>query len=181
MSYLIAINERTKEVLHPEVLKFCDAFTLLNEKEMLYVVLFTDYSSIYKQFPEHERKRRAMWHAFDENESQLIESQKIKDAIEQYTTLQYNPKIELVNKFRKKIESELMLLEIDETSIGLKKHLENIALLETQIANLQNQVTDQLKADGVIKGDRQLSFLEQKLSDKKSYKDIKNKKPKIYE
>lgn len=178
MSYLIQINEKTGEVLHPEVLKLCDSFTLLTEKEMLYVCLFTDYNSIYKQFPEHERRRRAMWHAFNENEHEIIESQRVKDAIQDYTSLQYNPKIELANKFRAKIDIELQLLEIDETTNGLKKHLENINLLETQIANLQNQVTDQLKADGVIKGDRQLSFLEKMLSNKKMYKDVITNKPK---
>ena len=179
MSYLISINEKTGEVLHPEVLKLCDSFTLLTEKEMMYVVLFADYSSIYKQFPEHERRRRAMWHAFNENEHEIIDSQRVKNAIDDYISLQYNPKIELANNYRKKIDVLVKLLEADDTSTGIKRHLESIALLEAQILVLQNQVTDQLKADGVIKGDRQLSFLEKIISNKKAYKDIKSNKPKL--
>lgn len=178
MSYLIEINEKTKQVLHPEILKLCDSFTLLNEKEMLYVVLFTDYNSIYKQFPEHERRRRAMWHAFDENEDDLIKSQRILNAIEDYTALQYNPKQELARTFRKRIDQLSEIIQLDDSPTNLKKNLELIKMLEDQITTLNNQITEQFKEDGVIKGDRQLSFLEKAISNKKLYKSIKQNKPK---
>jgi len=93
MSYLFYVDTKNNAVLHPEVVKLCPSFSALSEKEILYVVLFADYNSIYKQFPEHERKRKAMWHAFDENEYELIESPRILDAVQDYTSLQYSPKI----------------------------------------------------------------------------------------
>lgn len=169
MSYLIQINEKTGEVLHPEVVKLSDSFDLLTEKEMLFVVLFTDYNSIYKQFPEHERKRRAMWHAFNENEQDIIESERVKIAIQEYTSLQFNPDIELINRFQKKIENLLELLDADDSPSGIEKTTKAINSLRQNIISLQNKVTDQIKADGVIKGERQLSFLEKVKANKKLY------------
>lgn len=176
MSYLIHINEKTNEVLHPEVLQLCDSFVLLNNNEMMYVVLFTDYNSIYAQHPEHERKRKAMWHAFNENEKDLIESPRITNAIKDYMSLQYNPKIDLIVKFQKKIDKMLELLEVDDTPTGIKKITEAVKDLRENIASLQNQVADQFKKDGVIKGDRQLSFLEKIMQNRKLYLSVTEKK-----
>lgn len=172
MSYLICINEKTGEILHPEVVKLSDTLSLLDDKELMYVVLFTDYNSIYKQFPEHERRRRAMWHAFNENETELIESPRILMAIQDYTSLQYNPDIELIRRFQAKIDRLLELLDKDDTSIGIEKTTKAINSLRKNISDLQEKVTDQTKSEGVIKGDRLLSFLEKAISNKKLYKSL---------
>ena len=176
MSYLICIDEKNNQVLHPEVLKLCDSFIALSEKEMLYVVLFTDYNSIYKQLPEHERKRRAMWHAFQENEVEIVESLRIKTAVEDYTSLQYNPKIELIRRYQKKIDALLETLDSDSSSTNGQKNVAFIKDLRANIRELENEVNDQNKIDGVIKGDRQLSFLEKMKANKKLYLSVIAKK-----
>lgn len=176
MSYLICIDPRANQILHPEILKLCDSFIALDEKEMMYVVLYTDYNSIYKQLPEHERKRRAMWHAFNENEHDVVESLRIKNAIEDYMSLQYNPKIDLINRYQKKIDALLDHLDADDSPTSIGKTTSAIASLRENIKALQNEVDEQNRADGVIKGDRQLSFLEKVLSNKKQYKAIIAKK-----
>lgn len=160
MSYLIRIDERTNQVLHPEIMKLVDSFSMLDEKEMMYVVLFTDYNSIYKQLPEHERRRRAMWHAFNENEEQLITSSKIIRAIEDYRSLQYNPKEELIIRFQKKIDSFLELLDEDKSPTAVQNTTKAINTLRDNIRELQYEVDEKYRADGQIKGDRQLSFIE---------------------
>lgn len=170
MSYLIQINEKTGEVLHPEVMKLVASFQHLTNQEMIYVVLFTDYHSPLKQFPEPERKRQAMYRAFNDNETELIESARIKIAIEEYTSLQYSPDMELIRKYQKKIDHLQELLENDDTLAGTKKTLETINLFRENILSLQDKFVEQTKADGVIKGDRQLSFLERMLNNKKLYK-----------
>ncbi len=176
MSYLICIDEKNNQILHPEVLKLCDSFIALSEKEMLYVVLYTDYNSIYKQLPDHERKRRAMWHAFQENEIEIIESLRIKAAVEDYMSLQYNPKIELIRRYQKKIDSLLETLDKDDSSTNGQKNITFIKSLRENIRELENEVNDQNKADGVIKGDRQLSFIEKTKSNRKLYLSVIAKK-----
>ena len=169
MSYLICINEKTNEVLHPEVVKLVDSFSLLSNNEMLYVVLYTDYNSIYKQFPEHERSRRAMWHAFNENVQDVIQSDRIQIAIKDYTSLQFDPDIELMNRFQVKIDRLLDILDKEDAPSSIQKTTMAINSLRDNIVALRNKTNDQIKADGVIKGDRILSFLERLQSNKKRY------------
>lgn len=176
MSYLIQIDEKTGQILHPEVLKLCDSFMALSEKEMLYVALFADYSSIYHQLPEHDRRRRAMWHAFNENEFDLIETPRILAAVDDYKSLQHDPKKELILRYQKKIDAMLNILDEETTPNGIEKATKAIKSLRENIVSLQTEVNEQAKADGVIKGDRQLSFLEKKKSNKKDFKAITSKR-----
>jgi len=176
MSYLIQIDTKTNQVLHPEIMKLVDSFSMLDEKEMLYVALFTDYNSIYKQFPEHIRRGRAMWHAFNENEDQLIISPKILRAIEDYKSLQYNPKEELIIRFQKKIDSFLELLDEDKSPTAVQNTTKAISTLRDNIRELQYEVDEKYRADGQVKGDRDLSFIEKLISNKKQYLAVVAKK-----
>jgi hypothetical protein len=176
MSYLIQIDTKTNQVLHPEIMKLVDSFSMLDEKEMLYVALFTDYNSIYKQFPEHIRKSRAMWHAFNENEDELIKSPKILRAVEDYKSLQYNPKEELIIRFQKKIDSFLELLDEDKSPTAVQNTTKAIATLRDNIRELQYEVDEKYRADGQVKGDRDLSFIEKLISNKKQYLAVVAKK-----
>jgi hypothetical protein len=176
MSYLIQIDIKNNQVLHPEVVKLVDSFAMLDEKEMLYVALFTDYNSPYKQFPEHERKRRAMWHAFNENEDELISSPKITRAVLDYTSLQYNPKEDLIVRFQKKIDSFLELLDEDKSPTAVQNTTKAIKTLRDNILELQLEVYEKYRSEGQIKGDRDLSFLEKLKSNKKQYLAVVTKK-----
>lgn len=172
MSLLIKINPRTNEILHPEVLKLCDAFSLLTHEEMLYVCLFTDYNSIYCQFPEHDRRRKAMWHAFNENVPEILESPRVLVAIKEYQDLQFDPDIELANRLQKRVDYFTEIIDTDTNAAAIEKNMKAIRLLRDDINSLRNKVSEKVKAAGVIKGDRQLSLLETLLADKKRYKSI---------
>lgn len=176
MSYLFFIDPKNNAVLHPEVVNLIPSFRVLNEKEVLFVVLYADYNSPYKQFPEHERKRKAMWHAFDENEMELIESPKIKMAVDDYMSLQYNPKIEVIRNYQKKIDKLLQQLQEDDAPSSIKKIDDAIDSLRKRIEVMQNEVDSQTQNDGVIKGKMTLSFLERAMSNMKYYKSITAKK-----
>lgn len=176
MSYLICIDHKTNQILHPEVVKLVDSFSMLDEKEMLYVVLFTDYNSIYKQFPEHERRRRAMWHAFNESEDSLIVSPKILRAIDDYKSLQYNPKEELIVRFQKKIDYFLEMLDEEKTPTAVQNITKSINTLRDNIRELQYEVDEKHRSEGQIKGDRDLSFIEKLISNNKQYLAVVAKK-----
>lgn len=176
MSYLIEIDHRNSQVLRPEVMQMCLSFQALNEKEMLAVVLYTDYHSIYKQFPDHERKRKAMFHVFDDNVHKFWESKKIRDAVDDYTRLQYNPKIEVARKYQQKIDKFLQLLENDDSPTSVKKTTDAIASLRQSIAALDKEIEEETLNEGVVKGKMTLSWLEKIQASGKQYDNIlKNK------
>lgn len=169
MSYLVWINEATNEVLHPQLVKLIPSFKILDNSEMLYVVLFSDYNSPYKQLPEHERKRRAMWHSFESNESELIDSAKIQIAIKDYMTLQHDPKQELIKTLQSKVDYFSQQLTEGTTSKDIKAAVDSITLLRQNILSLQSEVSEQVRNNGVVKGDQILSFIESVRSNPKQY------------
>ena len=176
MSYLFYADTKNRAILHPEVVKLIPSLGVLTEQELLYVILYADYNSPYKQHPDHDRKRKAMWHAFDENEVELIESPRIKMAVEDYISLQYNPKIEVIKNYQQKIDKLLLQLQEDDAPSSIKKIDDAIDSLRKRIDIMQNEVDSQTQNEGVIKGKMTLSFLEKAMANVKYYKSITAKK-----
>jgi len=176
MSYLFYIDSKNNTILHPEVVKLCPSFRALDEKETLFVVLFADYNSIYKQFPEHERKRKAMWHAFSDNETELIESERIRICIEDYISLQYNPKIETAKAYQKTIDKFVQQMIEDPAPSSVEKLDKAIDKLTKRIDAMNNETLSDAIDDGVLKGGRTKSFMEKMISNKKRYESVVGKK-----
>lgn len=176
MSLLFYIDTRNNTVLHPEVVKLCPSFQTLSEKEILFIVLAYDYCSIYKQFPEHERKRKAMFHAFEDNEDDLINSPRIKMAIQDYMSLQYNPNIEAARVFQQKADKILLQLQADDAPSSIIKLDGAFETMQKRIRALETEVDDKTISDGVIKGKMTLSYLEKLMSNQKHFKSVTTKK-----
>src|SRR5215204_3570398 len=126
MSLLFYVDINKCCVLHKEVVKLCPSLSTLSESEILFIVLYMDYNSPYKQLPDHQRKRQAMSHAFDDNEDELIGSDRMKVAMSDYNSLQYNPKIEAARGFQQKIDSLLLTLQEDNSATNIKKIVDAI-------------------------------------------------------
>lgn len=172
MSLLFYVDSQKGVILHPEVVKLCESFTALNEKEILYIILAYDYNSIYRQFPEHDRKRKAMWHAFNENETELIESGRILTAATDYISLQYNPKIEVARAYQKKIDRYLAEIESDDSPASVKKKMDVIKELRANVQELEREVDAATLKRGQVKGKMQLSYLEELMSNRKNYQAV---------
>lgn len=179
MSMLFYIDEVKGVALHPEVVKLCDSFKALNDKEICYVVLAYDYNSKYRQFPEHQRKIKAMWDAFGDNESNLIESHRILTAATDYVSLQYSPKIEVARSYQKKIDKYLTEIELDESPTSVKKKMDVIRELRVNIQELDKEHDLSVQKRGVIKGKMELSWLEELMSNKRNYDAVMSKTPKL--
>jgi len=179
MSMLFYLDENNQHILHPEVVKLCPSFRALNEKEMLYVILYTDYNSIYRQFPEHERKRKAMFHSFGDNESELVESGRILKAVDDYTSLQYNPKIEVARSYQTRIDKWAKQLENEDKPSEVKKIADGITSLRSNISDLERESDIVIQKRGVVKGKMELSYLEELMSNERNYNSIINKPVKL--
>lgn len=169
MNSLFYVDVARGAVLHPEVIKLCESFRALNDKEILYIVLAYDYNSIYRQFPEHERHRKAMWTAFNENESELIKSHRILTAADDYVSLQYNPKIEVARSYQKKIDKYLSEIDGDDSPSSVKKKMDVIKELRANIKELESEVEASTIKKAAVKGKQELSYLEELMSNRKNY------------
>lgn len=178
MSLLFYVNDSGSALLHPEVVKLCPQFNAITEQELIYIILFADYNSPLKQFPEHDRRRKAMLQAFGDNERELIESPRITAAVNDYISCQYNPKIETARAYQQKIDRFQQQLLVDESPSSAKKIGDAIDDLTKRIDALHRDYDKEMDKQGVIKGKMELSHLEKIMSNKKMFELVtsKNKK-----
>lgn len=172
MSLLLAIDFKNNQLLHPEVKKLIPTWDALTEQEMLYVILFTDYNSPFKQFPEHERRRRSMWKSFGEPMEDLVNSPKVKMAIDDYMSLQYNRSHDLIKGFQAKVDKLMEQLDLEPSPSSIEKIDKAIEKLLHRIKLLEESIDEKNLADGVIKGDRKLSYIEVLLQNRKVYESV---------
>ncbi len=176
MSYLFYLDEKNVCLLRPECYKLSPELSTLDEKDVLFICMAYDYHSLYRQFPEHERIRKAMFHVYDKYDPKILEKPSIKLAIEAYKALQYDPKIELARRYQKKIDHLLDILDTDDNATAIQKNTTAIDILRKNIMGLENEVADSITNKGQVKGGQDLSWLEEQLSsNKKQYLALKNK------
>lgn len=165
-------------VLRPDCYKLHPILKKLSEKEILFLALAIDYHSIYRQFPEQDRIRRAMFHVYDDYMPNLLKEDRIKQAIEAYKGLQYDPNIEQVRMFQKKIDSLLQKIDTDDSPSSNKTSLDLISKLRKEIRDIEAEIVETMQNKGQIKGNKTLSFIEILTSNDKLYQSVKTTKPK---
>ena len=176
MSLLFHTDSEGNALLHPEVVKLCPSLAALSEKEVLFIVLYADYNSIYKQRPDNDRKRLSMFHAFGDNESDLVNSQRIQDAITDYISVQYSSKLETARIYQQKIDKYQQQLLVDDNPMSGKKIGDAIDDLTRRIETLKGDYDKEMRNNGVIKGKMDLSRLEKVMANRKHWLTITEKK-----
>lgn len=176
MSLLFYIDETSGVVLRPDCARLCPELSVLDDKELLMIILIYDYYSIFRQFPEAERKRKAMVMVYGENVDEIFNKQIIKNAIQAYKSLQYDPKVELQITYQKKIDKMLELMESDDSPTSNKKTLETIDLFRKAIRELEEEVVKSMIDKGQIKGGHDLSFLEDIMRSQKYFNSVIEKR-----
>lgn len=176
MSLLFFIDERNNLLLRPDCVKLCPELAGLKDKEVYFIVLAYDYHSPLRQFPEHDRVRKAMFQAFGDNMPEVLEKTSIKLAIIAYKSLQYDPKIELAKRYQAKIDRMLELLDEDDNPTSIAKTTSAIDGLRKNIIGLEQEVAQSVLDKGVVKGDVELSFLEEIMQNQKYYQSVISKK-----
>lgn len=116
MLYKVILKKPFEE--NPELLSI-DEFKDLTDREMLYVIYFTDKKSPYRHLPEHRRKRSAATQAgwglekgnreradvLEKNARTAISSDRVIKAVEYYKSLMYDPSDEDVEIIALQIEN----------------------------------------------------------------------------
>lgn len=180
MSYLFLINEKKKTVLHPYAIKLCPELEVLTEQEVLFIIFAFDYDSPFKQFPERQRLSKAIIHVYGDNVPTLLDEEKrpkkIKLAIEAYKSLQYDSNQELIATYQKKIDLAQSQILAEDTPTRLKNLRDIISGFRNDIRELQTEVVNKSIVLAELKGDRELSLLEDFQSNKNRYNSIRYRK-----
>lgn len=173
MSYLFYIDEKNSTILRPECYKLCPELSVLSEKDVFFIILAFDYHSIYRQFPEHERIRKAMFHVYDKYDVSMLQKTSIKLGIEAYRSLQYDRKIEFADRLQKKIDVLLDTIDTDNNGSNISKNLKTINDLRTTVSGLENEISNSIISKGQLRADQEMSWLEELQSNKKYYLSLK--------
>lgn len=177
MSLLFYIDPKNSGVvLRPDCYKLHPELAPLDEQELLLIILTYDYHSPYRQFPEPERKRKAVFHVYGENELEKYDEPTMRNAIEAYKSLQFIPELYQVEVYQKKIAACNELLIMDDNIASSKKNLETIKMFEDAIRDLEKRATDAIVNKAQIKGGQELSFIEDTMKSEKYYNSVIQKK-----
>jgi hypothetical protein len=145
---LFYLDTNNTTCLHPDAIHLCPELSVLEDKEVLIVVLAYDYKSPFRQFTEPDRKRKALIHVYGNDDRDLFQRDKIKQAVEAYNSLQ-----------------------------EISRIIKSINAIRESIRDLETEVYDEVAKEGKIVGGRDLSFLEKWQRNKDRYKALmKNKK-----
>lgn len=185
MSYLFYIDERAKAVLRPDCVKLCPELSGLDEEEVLFVILAFDHHSPLRRYPEADRVRRAMLQVWSDNKPRLLEAIEKADpthyinaAINAYKSLQYDEKIELIKTYQETVEQIKTSISSELGDKEMKEKLDNIEKLRKHIKSLENEITEQIIEEGQLKGDQDLSFIENIQRKKEHYDYVTKRKKK---
>lgn len=183
MSLLFTVDIKNKVLLRPDCYKLCPELSALDEKEIMVLILSFDYWSPFRRYNEKDRIRRSVLEVYLDNNPKLLEAldnpqpnHRITNAVNAYKSLQYNPKIALVEQYQKTIND---LQESINAQLGdreLQSKLTNIERLRKSIMALETEITDDVIAKGRIQGDGQLSYLEEMQANKKLYEAVTKQK-----
>ncbi len=177
MSLLFYIDEKNKLLLQPDAVKLCPELAMVSEKELVFIILAYDNYSIFKQFPERERERRAMWYVFGDAMPELLKKTSVVAAAHKYKSLQFSPKIEYISRFQRKIDNLFELLTVEDSPSQIEKITKSIESLRSTIMKLEHEVNEDVQNVGVLKGGAVRSLLEEFQTNMKYYKSILMTKP----
>lgn len=175
---LFKLCKDSKIIMHPEALALCSEFGVLNQQEMLYVILSTDYCSIFSQYPEDERSRRSCYHSFGDYILDIGKRPKIQAAVNAYNSLQYNPKIEQVRKYQQKIDDLLEeLITLPSNGKAINDNMAATDKLRKGIRELEQEVLESYQEENSkLVGGGERSFLEKMQANKALYHLVTKKK-----
>ncbi len=170
---LFKTDKQNKIFLHPEAVGLYPILGTLSADEVLFVALVYDYQSPFHQFAEDERLRRASLHIWADNRiQQMLDKQKVRQAIEAYKALQYNSKQEVINTYNNKIA----LIQADFEGLTspemIKKSMEAIKMLRVGIRELEQEVLEAYQEENVLIGGGKRSFLEEMMANKAKYESV---------
>lgn len=172
MALLFNINKRGNVVLNKDAVKLCPELAYLTDEEVLFIILSQDYHSIYRQLPENDRVRRSIHHAYGNTETNPLDREIVKIAVDCYRSLQYDPKRELIRTYKKKLNTLDRALEQAEQASVMKNIISTQKEIVKSIDALEDEISKNEQEEAQIEGGLKNSYLEKMMRNREMYKDV---------
>lgn len=166
---LFYTDKKGKVVLHKEVYDFVPEFKKLDEKEMLYVILSTDYFALFHQYPPNERKLKAKRWVYGNDKINFDTNHKIIEAIKLYSRIQYDEKRHSINVFLEKKSKLEIAFQNEENPEKSTKYLDALQNVQKVIDRYKSEITIDLQTAAILKGGKKKSLIEVMASNGKLY------------
>lgn len=178
MDYLFSLNKKGTFVFHADAVKLCPELSVLNDKEILFLILVYSYKSPFYQMrlPEQDRINKAMQQVFGSSDKNLLNKGIIKNAAEAIKALQYDPRMELMKVYEDKLKNLSEELVITDTATGIQNILKSQSHLKEAIKGLEDDILNNLEIQETLKGGGTLSFIERLMKNKDEYDRVTRKK-----
>ena len=165
---LFKLSKDNTAILHKDCYKLCPSLNGLSEKQMLYVILAYDYKSPYTQLPLEERRRTARAQVYRTLDTDPEKKRIVRDAVEEYISLQYDPRKETLDTYTTKIK----MLERDLMATSDTTEITKITRSIAHLMKSHNDVQKEIERSEVmeeLEGGGKLSLLEQMQNSRKIY------------
>lgn len=157
---LFYTDKTGKILLHKEVYQIVPEFKKLKDKEMLYVILSTDYFAMFHQYPPRERKQKAKRWIFGNDQINIEADPKIRSAIEQYQRIQYDEKRHSLDVFLNKKTQLEIAYQNEENPERSDKYLTAIQNVQKVIDRYKDEIAASIHTAAILKGGKEKSLLE---------------------
>lgn len=169
---LFYVDRTGKILLHSDVYRVEPFFRELKEKDMIYVILRTDYFSQFHKYPEMDRKRKAKGWVYGMDAPDPEQKPEIRKAIELYEDLQFDDKRHLLRVLQNKKRKFELIFQQEEIPSKADKLLDSINKIQKAIDETQKEIITQTQAEPVLKGKKKMSLIE-KLRDNKKLAEMR--------
>lgn len=175
--YVFSINKKGNKILHPDAYKLCPELKKLEEDELLMIILAYDYHSPFRHLPLDERLRRAKAQVIKGKDIDVWGQKKIKEAVEMYRSLQYDPRYESIKVYQDKIASiHEKIRDTDDHALLINLGKLNKEFRK-QLAEIEQELLIEEEKDAVqLQGKGSLSLLERAMRNQERYKEITEKR-----
>lgn len=158
---MLFLFDKVKNVIiYPEALELTDHIKKLGKKDQVFLILYLDYNSPFNQHPEDIRLQMAKRDAYNDADYDHLKVKHMVQAINEYNALQYDYRREnirkytqLINNLSNQLITETIPKKISDIDDAIKK-------LDKRIQEMQEALDNSVQ-EIVLKGDKQLSLIEQ--------------------
>jgi hypothetical protein len=99
-------------------------------KQVRWIVAMYDYKSPYRRLPEDERHSRVSYMIFEKSKNPKFNSKLVKDAIEEYKKLQYDP---LIDEYNAMCEKSYQMTKVYRSIKPTAETLEDLNKMQEQM------------------------------------------------
>lgn len=157
---LFYVDKKGKTVIVPEAVQLVPLFGELSEQDMLYVILRTDYFSIFHQYPENERQKKAQGWVYGMNSINPERNPKVVKAIAEYERIQYDEKRHLLNVIINKMKQYELLYQNEQNPETSDRYLKSLINTQLIVDKYKSEIALNIQAETTIKGNKRKSLVE---------------------